>query len=213
MKRLAIIGSGELGQLIAHHAISQKLFTLVGFYDDWRQKDEVIFGSKILGGSHEIKSDYEQGVFDEIILAIGYKHIDVRKNLFENLQSKNIPFATLIHPSSYIESSCIIGKGVVVLPGCVLDKGVILEDNILLNTGCIIAHDTKVGKHCFLAPSIKLAGFIHIGECCFLGIGTTVIDNIKITNYVQTGGGTVVVKNITEKGLYVGVPHRKIEKI
>ena len=32
------------------------------------------------------------------------------------------------------------------------------------------------------------------------------VASIKITNNVKTGGGAVVIKNIEESGLYVGIP-------
>jgi serine acetyltransferase len=38
-----------------------------------------------------------------------------------------------------------------------------------------------------------------------------VIDNIAIAGGVKTGGGTVVIKNLTNKGLYVGNPARYIK--
>ena len=81
-----------------------------------------------------------------------------------------------------------------------------VKDNAVLNVGCIIAHDSIIGKHSFLSPSVKLAGFVKVGQKVSLGIGTIVIDNIKITNNVKTGGGAVVIKNIEESGLYVGIP-------
>jgi acetyltransferase-like isoleucine patch superfamily enzyme len=46
---------------------------------------------------------------------------------------------------------------------------------------------------------------------CFLGIGTTIKDNIKIVNKTIIGAGTVVVNNIIEKGVYVGNPAKFIK--
>ena len=37
-KRLAIIGSGDLGLLIAHHASQSGEFIVVGFYNDFLEK-------------------------------------------------------------------------------------------------------------------------------------------------------------------------------
>ena len=80
-----------------------------------------------------------------------------------------------------------------------------------MNVGCTIAHDTRIGDHCFLGPRVSCAGFIQIGEACFLGISTTIIDGIRVAQNVQTGGGAVVVHDIHEPGLYVGVPAKRIQ--
>ena len=37
-----------------------------------------------------------------------------------------------------------------------------------------------------------------------------IIDNITITDEVQTGGGTIIINDILKKGLYVGNPSRFI---
>ena len=39
-----------------------------------------------------------------------------------------------------------------------------------------------------------------------LGIGTVLIDNITISDNIRTGAGSVVVNNLYDKGLYVGIP-------
>ena len=210
MKKLAIIGSGDLGQLAAHHA---KVcgYEVVGYFDDTKSKGTLIKGCPVLGKTFEIENSFADKTFDFLFSAIGYKHFKFRKEIFEKYFGK-IPFAKLIHPSCYIDPSCNTGEGIFLLPGCVLDKDVKLGNNILLNTGVIIAHDTQIGSHSFIAPAVHLAGFIKTGECCMLGIGTTVIDNITLGNNIQTGAGAVVTEDISEPGLYVGVPARKIKQ-
>lgn len=212
-KKIAIIGSGDLGLLIAHHAEHNCSFDVVGFFDDFQKKGTLLAqnGKVILGNtSSDIQDAFAQKTFDELIIGIGYKHMNFREKIFSQFQGK-IPFANVIHPSCSVDSSCVLGEGLFLLPGCVLDKGVVLGNNILLNTGVVIAHDSQVSDHSFLAPGVLMAGFIMIGKRCFLGIGTIVIDNITIESDVQTGGGTVVTKNINSPGLYVGTPAKKIK--
>jgi sugar O-acyltransferase (sialic acid O-acetyltransferase NeuD family) len=209
MKRLAIIGSGDLGQLIAHHASNDKQYEVMGFFDDYRQKGDKTGNVHVLGKIADVINCFEKKMFDEIMIGIGYKHISFRKKVFEELKG-HVPYGRVIHSSSYVDSSCSIGEGVFILPGCVLDLNVHLKENVLLNTACVIAHDSKVEAHTFLSPAVKVAGFVKIGECCNIGINTTIIDNISIASGVQTGGGTVVKENLESPGLYVGNPSRFI---
>lgn len=210
MKRLAVIGSGDLGQQIACHATNDKQFNVVGFFDDFAEKDSIVNGFKILGNISEIEQYFDYAFFDEIIIGIGYKHLSYREKLFNKLKDK-IKFATLIHSSCYIDTSCKIENGVCIFPGSVLDYNVEIKENVLINVGSTIAHDSKIESHTFLSPRVAIAGFVSVGKRCFLGISTTIINNISIVDDVQTGGGTVVIKNITEQGLYVGNPSRFIK--
>ena len=206
--RLAIIGSSDLGQLIAHHAAVNCGFQVMGYYDDFNKKETNVDGHPILGIVNQIEEDYKLGKFDCLMVAIGYRYMDFRESIFNRFKGK-IPFAKVIHPSTNLDKSTKIGEGCFILPGCVLDRNVVLHENVLLNTACVIAHDSEVMEHSFLSPAVKIAGFTRISKKCIIGINATIIDNILISEGVQVGGGAVVVKNIDEQGLYVGVPARK----
>lgn len=205
MKRLAIIGSGDLGHQMAHYAFSDNHYQPVGFFDDFLLVGTVKHGYPILGKLNEINNLYNQGKFDVIMIALGYHQFSLKENIFNKFKNI-IPFGNILHSSSFIDYTCKIGNGVFIYPGCILDMNTEVKDNVLLNVGCIIAHDSIIGEHSFLSPSVKVAGFVNIGQKVSLGIGTVVIDNISIANDVRTGGGAVITKNLNDAGLYVGIP-------
>jgi sugar O-acyltransferase (sialic acid O-acetyltransferase NeuD family) len=208
--RLAVIGSSDLGQLIAYHAKQSCNYEVVGYYDDFNPNVINSDGLPILGKLENILSDFEIKKFHFLIVAIGYKHMKFRREVFMKFKD-TIPFASVIHPTANIDSSCFIGKGCFILPGCVLDRNVKINDNVVLNTACIVAHDSEVGAHSFLSPAIKMAGFSKIQECCIIGINATIIDNVVISDEIQIGAGAIVIKSLMEKGLYIGCPAHKIK--
>lgn len=205
--KLAVIGSGDLGQQIAHLAVNYCQYELIGFYDDFKEKGTKINDSVCLGKIDDLLEHFKENRFDEIVIAVGYKHLEFKKKLYEQLADK-VPFATIIHPSVIKDQTAQIGKGTVIYAGCIIDQYAKVGENVLLNLGCCVSHDTIVGAHSFLSPKVCLAGFVRIGEMNMIGINTTIIDNITTIGQVHTGGGTVVVKNITKSGLFVGNPAR-----
>lgn len=207
MKRLAIIGSGDLGRLIADYSQNDNHYNVVGFYDDFKKKGEIVDSLPILGSGEDIFSDYNNNVFDCILIAIAYKHFEKRKEYYDCLCEK-IPFGKMIHSSCYVNPSCKIGNGVVLLPGCVLDRNVTLGNNVLLYIGCSIIGGCKIGNHTFLSGGVAMAGFSAIGESCFIGVNSTIIDNIVVGDKIRVGGGAVVIKSIDKPGWYVGNPAR-----
>ncbi|SHM19275.1 acetyltransferase [Flavobacterium chilense] len=207
-KILAIVGSGDLGQQIAHYAISDNHYDKVVFFDDFTE-EKIVNGFRVLGNSNDIESEFELNSFDELIIGIGYKHLSIRKQLFDRFL-KIIPFGKIVHSTSWIDSTAKIGVGCVIYPACVIDANASIGNNTILNVSCTVAHDTIVSQHCFLSPRVALAGFIKIEELCIIGINSTIIDNINIISGTQIGGGTVVIKDLQKKGLYIGNPHRFI---
>jgi sugar O-acyltransferase (sialic acid O-acetyltransferase NeuD family) len=205
MKKVAIIGAGDLGRLIAHHISQCGNNSAVGFFDDYAIAGSSIMDLPILGPLSQIQAQFEAGLYDQLMIGIGYNHMSFRKSVFETYAG-TIPFATLIHKSAYVDPSVKIGQGCFILPGCTVDAHAELGENVLLNTAAVVAHDSTIGSHSFLAPSAAIAGKTHIGECCILGINCTVIDNLRIHPFIRIGAGAVVLSNLEISGMYAGIP-------
>jgi sugar O-acyltransferase (sialic acid O-acetyltransferase NeuD family) len=207
--RVAILGAGALGQQIAQHLYQASGYIVVGYFDDTQPKGKVIAGGRVMGTIAEATEAYRYGTFDALLMGIGYQHLAVRQQLFEEL-SEVISFASFVHKTAHVDTSVVLEPGCFISPGCILDLNTQLGPNTFLYPGCILAHDTVVTGHSFFGPGVKLAGHVSIAESCFLGIGTTVIDNLTIGRGIQTGGGAVVIKSLSQPGLYVGNPARFI---
>jgi sugar O-acyltransferase (sialic acid O-acetyltransferase NeuD family) len=205
MKRLGIIGGGDLGIQLAHHASATQEIRAVGFFDDFIKAGTFVSGLPVLGNIGDVQDFHLRGMFDELLIAIGYKHLAIRSQLYEHFNGK-IPFAKLIHPNTWIDPTSVIEPGAAVYPGCIVDMYSTVGANSILNVGCIIAHHSIIGPSCFLSPAVKIAGFVRVAASSTLGMGTVVIDNISICSGVRTGAGSVVIDDITEPGLYVGIP-------
>lgn len=207
MKRLGIVGAGDLGLQLAHLARKTGTHDPVVFFDDSCKTGSVIAGIPVHGSLAVLEETSFVPPFDELVIAIGYRHLAFRQQLFERLRAR-FRFATLVDPHAMLDPTCIIGEGAVIYAGCVLDMNAEIGCNALLNVGCVIAHDSKVGAGCFLSPAVNLAGFVQLEPSVTLGIGTTVIDNVGIASGVRTGAGAVVIDDLQVPGLYVGVPAR-----
>lgn len=210
MKKLAIIGSSDLAKLIIHQVFESKQYEIYGIYDDFTVSGTLISGVAIKGKLDKINKDFNKNKFDMLFIAVGYSRMDYRADVFNRFKNI-IPFANIIHKSCIIDSTVELGQGNLLLPGVLLDKGVKIKNNVLLNVGVTIAHDSTIDNHCFLAPSVTIAGFSHVGPKCYIGTNATIIDNIKICSSVILGAGAVTVKDINEKGIYVGVPSEKLK--
>lgn len=207
-KVLAILGAGELGNQIAHIAVNDSHFKNVVFFDDFADLNSVA-EFPIIGNSAAIFEAYKTNKFDELIIAIGYNHLEKKKEYFLKFKEE-IPFATIIHSTCWVDKTAIVEPGTVIYPNCVIDKGVQIKSNTLLNLSVTVAHDSIIQEHSFLAPRVAISGFVTIGECCFIGTNATIVDSIKISNSIKIGAGSVVIHSLENKAFYAGNPVRKI---
>lgn len=209
MKRIAIIGAGMLGLQIAHHIQNDQGYIIAGFFDDNNMNIRPNDYGPILGKVSDVKTFYKKGAFDQVIIGIGYMHLQYRWQCFEQLKN-DVPFLTFIHSSVVIDKSSNIGSGSFIMARSIIDDHVSIGRNVFLQIGCSISHHSSIEDNCFLGPNVTIAGRVKVEQNCFLGVGTILIDTIDIASGVQTGGGAVVTDSIHEPGLYVGVPAKKI---
>ena len=212
MERLAIIGAGELGvQIYNLNKNSNIQYEVVGFYDDFSEIDTTVVENKmVVGNVDNVLDDFNNNLFDELVIAVGYKHLNHRKSIFDKF-SEIIPFASIIHKTCLIDETATIDSGSVLYAGCIIDKNVHIKNNVLLNLGVVVSHDTAIGNHSFIAPGVVISGFVEIDELNFIGSGTVIVDNVKVCAQNVIGAGSVVPFNLRKSGLYVGNRLRKIK--
>jgi sugar O-acyltransferase (sialic acid O-acetyltransferase NeuD family) len=205
MKKLAIIGAGDLGQQMAYHLESDNQFKCVGFLDDFAPANLLVNEIPVLGKLKDANSLFSAQKFDGLIIGIGYNHIAFRAMVFEKL-SKSIPFFSFVHSTSFIAKNVVIGNGTFIFPRCIIDIKSRIGNNCVFYNGCNISHDNIIENHVFISPGVQIGGFCNIGRNSHLGIGTIIKDNINLCSSTKTGAGAVLVKNTEEPGLYIGCP-------
>lgn len=208
MKKIAIIGSTELARQLLHFFESTNFADVVGLFDDHESPGATRHDRRVLGKRSDARALFKKGVFDAAAIGVGYKDRRFRQKAYEDLTREQIPVVTFIHPESHVDRSAKIGDGCILLPGCMVLMNAVLEQNVLLSAGSLVNHDAKIGAHTYCAPATNLAGYVEVGERCFIGIGTTVIDYISIGSGAQTAGGSVVTRDVPPEVLVAGVPAR-----
>lgn len=143
----------------------------------------------------------------KFIIAIGNNKIR------EKIASEyKLNYTSFIHPKSIIGEDVKIGKGCVVMAGVVINSGSIISNHAIVNTSVSIDHDSKLEDFVHLSPGVHMGGTVRIGKRSWVGVGSSVKNNITIGEDVTIGVGSVVVKDIKEKGVYVGCPAKKLNK-
>lgn len=209
LKPLVIIGAGGLGREIAwlvEDINRQKPeWDFIGFVDDGVQGN-TIEGYPILG-STDILSNVSPKPW--AIVAIADSHI--RKEITHRLQANKIETATLIHPSVSMSDFVKIGAGSIIGSGAIITTNVTLGQASIINLGCFIGHDTILGNFVSLMPAANLAGEVRVGEGCYFGLNSCVINRRSIGEWSIIGAGAAVVNDIPAHSVAVGVPAKVIK--
>jgi sugar O-acyltransferase (sialic acid O-acetyltransferase NeuD family) len=204
MKKLCIFGAGGFAKEV--YWLARQCYREVDAFIDI-QKDCNYNGIKTE------TEDYFDPNRHVAIVAVGEPHL--RKKITTKIQDRYSGriFDILIAPTANImDSSTIIHYGSVICSNCVITCDVALGPHAQLNLATTIGHDTKVGAFFTTAPGAHISGKVNIGECVYFGTNSSTIEGINICNDVVIGAGACVVKDITESGIYIGIP-AKIRRI
>lgn len=134
----------------------------------------------------------------------------LRKNIVNNLP-KNTKYFSYTHPTSIIGPNVEIGQGSFVGPNCILTTDIRIGSHCILNRGNHIGHDTVIGEYFSAMPGSIISGNVKIGNFVYIGTNSSVKEKISICNNVIIGLNSGVVKNISQEGVYVGTPIKKIK--
>lgn len=100
----------------------------------------------------------------------------------------------------------VIGDRCEIGASTTIDRGA-LEDTVI-GTNCIIdnqvqiAHNVQIGDHTAIAGCTVVAGSTKIGKYCIIGGACAINGHMEICDGVQITGMSMIIKSITEKGIY-----------
>ncbi len=197
MKSIYIYGASGHGLVVADIA------SLCGY-------DNIIFCDD---GDNEYSTFEDIKEINEIPIALGIGSNNIRAKLFESIQNSGFEIVSLIHPSSIISPSAIIGKGTVVMPNVVVNANSMIGNGVILNTSSVIEHECVVEDFAHISPSVALSGAVTVGKFSHIGTGTQVIQGIIIADNTLVGAGSTVVKNIGSFKKAYGNPCKVIKDL
>lgn len=200
MKQLLIIGASSHGKVVADIARLND-YERVLFFDD-----NVLLkkcGTDSVVGISSDVDDYD----GDVIIAIG--NAKIREKIQNSMPKRNFP--VLIHPNAVVADSASIGAGTVVMAGAIINPFATIGEGCIINTCASVDHDCNIGSYVHISVGSHIAGTANVGNRTWIGIGASVSNNLNICNDCMIGAGAVVIRDIDEKGTYVGVPSRKVK--
>lgn len=207
MKRLAVLGAGGHGHVVADTAQAAGWDAVTLFDDQW--PDAKPAGPWPIEGNAgrliERLSD-----FDGAIVAIG--HCASRWALHERLRAVGARLVTIVHPSARVSPHARLGPGTVVMAGTVLQFGARIGEAAIVNTGATVDHDCEIGDAVHLCPGTHLGGRVHVGRLSWVGIGSSIRQGIHVGESVTIGAGAAVVDDLPDGVTAVGVPARPLAR-
>ena len=105
----------------------------------------------------------------------------------------------------------IIGNNVEIGASTTIDRGAlddtVIGNGVIIDNQCQIAHNDIIGDHTAVAGGVIMAGSLTIGRHCLIGGASVINGHMEICDQVTVTGMGMVMRPITEPGVYSsGIP-------
>lgn len=202
MKRLAIVGAGGHGRVIADAAQCSG-WTSIEFYDD-AATGEATGPWAIRGNTSLLLERLHE--YEGVIIGIGNNQI--RSAMQQRLRAAGAQLACVVHPAAVVSRHASLGPGCAVFAQAVVNPGAQIGAGVILNTSCVIEHDCMIGDFVHIGPNAGLGGGARIGPRSWVGLGANINHLIHVGQDSTIGSGATVIGDVPDAVVAVGTPAR-----
>ena len=194
-KELVFIGGGGLSYEILEVA-DQLNYSVLGYFDD----KETSIDLHYLGTLENYYANSNS--YTSVFLTIGCtnnKTSKIRQNIITNLQLKGVEFPNLISPHAVISQGVFVGCGTFVAHGVVLSVDCVIGNFCIVNTAAVIGHHSIIGDNVTVGPMVFIGGNVIINNNVVLGATAKVLQDLVLGESCVIGVGSTVLKNLKDK--------------
>lgn len=213
MKKTIIFGNNNLAEmlLLESQKFNEQHFAVEAFcVDDEYINDNYFYNKPLLPLSKALKK-YPPEKFNMLSTVLASSSGLRNKSLvFDRLSNLGYNMVNYISPLADVSSDVKMGKNNIILSFCKVGLDVKLGNSNIFWHYALIEHNSRIGSGNFFAGGCKTAGFVNVGDNCWIGLNSTIIQRIKIANETLVGAGSVIIRNTEAHTTYVGNPARPI---
>jgi acetyltransferase-like isoleucine patch superfamily enzyme len=198
MKNIAIIGAGGMGRELRLQMLDNDPSLKIEFFVE----DSFVC---------EISKPIGMLVPENYIVFIAVGEPEIKKRLVSLLPPET-EYGVFVHKSAKIFGDDVsFGEGTIVCANCVLTTNISVGKHAIFNRGVQVGHDCVIGDFFSAMPGSIVSVICMIGDLFYLGTNSSIRERIVVVSETTIGLCTGVVKNISDPGVYGGVPAVRIK--
>ena len=208
MRPLLIVGAGGFARetVEAIRAINavQPTWRLLGLLDDDPGRHgNVVAGVPVIGPLELVHSEPRASV----VLTTGRPDNYVSRPLIAaRLGLADERYATIVHPTATVGSTCTIGCGSVLLAHADLTADVVVGRHVVVMPQVVLPHDVRVDDFATLASGVRVGGACHIAEGAYIGAAAVLREMTTVGPRALVGMGSVVTRDVPGERKCMGSP-------
>jgi sugar O-acyltransferase (sialic acid O-acetyltransferase NeuD family) len=205
-EKIVLFGNTNYAQLLSYCFTHDSPYEVVAFTVDRKYMNQNECYGLPNVPFEDIEDIYPPDKF-KMFIALGYSSINkLRTQKYIEAKQKGYSLVSYINSSASIWENLKIGDNCAIFESEIIHPFVTIGNNVTLHSGGLVAHHSKIGDHCFISAKVVICGNVTVEPYCYLGANSSIRDGITIAREGIIGMSAVVVKNTSERGVYIGIP-------
>jgi sugar O-acyltransferase (sialic acid O-acetyltransferase NeuD family) len=205
-KKLLIVGDGEFAEIACEYFTCDSNYDVVGFAVERAYLKKVRLFDLPVVAFEDVEQTFPPDMH-EAFVAIPYTQLNrVRTRLCGEARSKGYRLARYVSSAAFVWRNAEIGDHCFIFENNVIQYSVRIAENVILWSGNHIGHRSTIDENCFFASHVVVSGYCRIGASAFLGVNSTLRDQISVGRDAVVGAGAVVVRDVGERQVVQGNP-------
>jgi sugar O-acyltransferase (sialic acid O-acetyltransferase NeuD family) len=201
MSKLVIIGDSAFAEIAYEYFTHDSDYQVVGFaVEKAFRKQSELFGLPVI--------DFEDmpGQFDprehHVFAALVYTQMNrARTRLALESKNKGYKLASYVSSRAFLWSNVEIGEHCFIFEDNTVQPFVEVGNNVVMWSGNHIGHHSVIRDNVFFSSHVVLSGYCDVGRNSFMGVNSTVSNNVTIAEDTWLGPGVVILAD-TEAGQF-----------
>jgi sugar O-acyltransferase (sialic acid O-acetyltransferase NeuD family) len=211
---LLLVGAGgfarETAEAVRAVNAVAPTWELLGYVDD----SPALLGTAIAGvpivGPIDAVHEHPDAA---VVLCTGRPDNYVSRPLIaERLGLDDERYATVVHPTATIGSTCRVGAGSVLLAHVDLTADVVVGRHVAVMPQVVLTHDVTIGDWATVASGVRIGGGCHVAAAAYIGSGACLREGLTVGERAMVGMGSVVTRDVPAERLWFGAPARDVSR-
>jgi sugar O-acyltransferase (sialic acid O-acetyltransferase NeuD family) len=205
---LLLVGAGgfarETAEAVRALNAVRPTWRLRGFVDDTPALHGTLIGGVPVLGPIDLVDEHPH---DRIVITTGRPDNYVSRLLISRrLGLDDDRYATIVHPTATIGTTCTVGAGSVLLAHADLTADVVVGRHVAVMPQVVLPHDVRIDDFATLASGVRVGGACHVAMGAYVGSGACLRERITIGAWAMVGMGSVVIRDVASERLCMGAP-------
>lgn len=209
MKDLILVGGGGFCKSVID-VVEDAGYHILGILDLPEEVGKDILSYKVIGTDNDISKYVGKAAF---VVSVGHiKDSSLRRKIYKKIKDAGGDVETIIAKDAYVSPYAEIGEGALIMHKAMLSAEAKIGTCSIINSLVNVSHEAKIGDFCHISTCAAVNGACEIGNDTFIGSQTAVNQGVKVVGGI-VASQSLVNKDITEKGVYVGCPVKRIKPL